>query len=377
MPSSPSFDNTTKLVARALGVPPAELLATFRPAVLDDLPAVLSLRTLEFGPHIAWDDKAYLCWRYRLGRADCGLGELWVVNHNDELLGMIGTEDMVCMHAGRRLIGMRSMDILVDPRAKNSGLGVWLNQALFRRSAFTLVVGSNPNSIGIMKRLYRLLPPGRLYYRYVDFRRYLERRFGKGSVAWIGAHAGKLIMRSWQLLSQLRYSGTVAVQPIHRFDDSVSALLAKASMDGNEVVVDRSASYLNRRLFDNPRAQYRVWGAYREREWLGYIAWRIVHRDDGEIWMHIMDMVVDARHRISALGALLAFTSRQAELGRCSFIGVMLQDANSEGIFRRQGFLGPKGDHVVTVHAENPSLLETLCQGRWNLTDLSFDRDGY
>jgi hypothetical protein len=374
---SPSFDSTTKLVARALGVAPAELLATLRPAVLDDLPAVLSLRQLEFGPDITWDDRAYLSWRYRLGRADCGLGDLWVVNHNGVLLGMIGTEDMVCMHGGRRFAGLRAMDILVDPRAKNSGLGVWLNQALFRRGEFTLVVGSNPNSIGIMKRLYRLLPSGSSYYRYVDLRRYLQWRFGKGAVAWLGAHVGKLIMRAWRLLAQWRYSGAVAIQPIHRFDESVNALMAKASTDPNEIVVERSGSYLNRRLFDNPRARYHAWGAYRDGEWLGYIASRIVRRDDGESWMHVMDVVVNAQHRTSTLDALVAFVSRQAELGHCSFIRIMLQGTNGRDALRRHGFLGPKGDHVITVHAEDPSLLEELCSSQWRLTELSFDRDGY
>ncbi len=378
MRPSPSFDSTTKLVARALGLTPAELLLARRPAVLDDLPSVLALRQLDFGPSITWNDSAYLAWRYRLGRADCGLGELWVVHHNGVLLGMIGTEDMVCAHAGRRLEGLRSMDILVDPRAKNSGLGVWLNQALFRQGDFTLVVGSNPNSIGIMKRLYQPLPPGCLYVRPVDFRRYLERRFGKGPAAWIGAPLGNLTMRCWRRFSQLLCERTVAIRPVHRFDESVSALVANASVDSNEVRVERSAAYLNRRLFDNPRAHYSVWGAYREGEWLGYIAWRVVHTHDGEIRMHIMDWQVGAPRRASTLGALLSFTSRHAELSHCSSIATMLPKGGLHGVLRQHGFLIPrKGvDQVVVVHAQDSSLLETLRSAKWPLTDLSFDLDG-
>lgn len=378
MRPSPSFDSTTKLVARALGLTAAELLLALRPAVLDDLPSVLMLRQLDFGRSITWDDRAYLTWRYRLGRMDCGLGELWVVIHNAVLLGMIGTEDMVCAHAGRRLEGLRGMDIRVDARAKNSGLGVWLNQALFRQGDFTLVVGSNPNSIGIMKRLYQPLPPGCLYVRPVDFRRYLERRFGTGAVTWIGTRLGNLTMRCWRHFSQLIYERTVVIRPVDRFDESVAVLVANASIDSDEVRVERSAAYLNRRLFDNPRARYKVWGAYREGEWLGYIAWRVVHTQDGETRMHIMDWQVSAPRRASTLGALLAFTSRHAELSHCSSIATMLPRGGLHGVLRQHGFLIPRNgvNQVVVVHAQDASLLETLRSAKWPLTDLSFDLDG-
>lgn len=377
MPSFPSFESTTRLVARALAISPEHLLADLRPARMDDLPAVLSLRQLEFGAYITWDDHAYLSWRYRLGRANCGLGELWVVTDGGSgLLGMIGTEEIACMHAGRRVPGVRAMDILVSPRAKNSGLGIWLNQALFQRGKFVLVVGSNPNSIGLMKRLYRDLPPGRLYHRYVDLQRYMTWRFGTGPAAWLGARFGNLLMWCWRHVLQLPLVG-YSIQPIHRFDESTDIFLDNASLDTGDIVLERSSEYLNRRLFENPRAQYRVSATYKDGVCLGYIAWRIIQRGDGEIWMYIVDLVADTRSGGGALSSLLTSVAREAELHRCSFVGITVQNGAIKPALRRHGFLGPKADQVVTLHSEDKLLLDELCGRNWHLTDLSFDGDGY
>jgi hypothetical protein len=377
MPSPPSFHSTTKLVARALGITPAQLRAGLRPACLADLPAVLSLRNLEFGASIAWDDGAYLSWRYRLGRQNLGLGDLWiVVNGAGSLLGMIGTEDMVCSQSGQRWVGVRAMDILVNPEAKNTGLGIWLNQALFDRYDFVLAVGSNPNSIGMLRRLYQTLLPGLLYHRYVDFHRYAKWRLGNEVAAWLAARIVNFTMRNWRRLWQIAIGGRLSIKPVYHFDDAIGVLLANGQVGPLDIVIEHTPAYLNRRLFENPRARYEVWGVYQQGTWLGYIAYRIAHRGDGEKWLYIVDLHVDFRQRTRTLGALLCFTTRQAELQLCSFIGISLQGGICDDAFRAHGFLGPKGEQTVTVHAEDPSLLRALSLGKWSLTDLSFDGDG-
>ena len=379
MPSPPSFETTTKLVARALHVTPAQLLAALRPAGEGDLAAVLLLRQENIGPSIVWDDEAYLTWRYRFGRTGYGFGDLWMAMHEGELLGFIGVEDMVCTHASRRVTCGRVMDILVAPRTKNSGLGIWLSQAMFRQNTFTLSVGANPNSVGTVHRLYALLPQPGMYQHPIDLQRYLEQRFGAGIMTRAAAQLGNLTMRCWRQLSRLTAGNAWTIKAVNRFDKSVEALAAKASIGPNEVVVERSADYLNRRLFDSPRSAYSVWGAYRGGEWLGYIAWRITLRSDSEVWMHVIDLQVDAVQHDAALRALLAFSLRQAELARCNFVGVTLQSGQYTGVLRRHGFLGPKNNvhHIVGLHAADPELLRTLCSGNWTLTDLCADQDGY
>ncbi|MEQ1517384.1 MAG: hypothetical protein ABL931_12945, partial [Usitatibacteraceae bacterium] len=158
MRHTPSFESTTKLVARALGIEAEKLLMGVRVATLSDLSAIVAFRLRHIREQIRWDDTAYLKWRYGLGRDDFGLGDLWVFELGDRLLGIVGAEDMGCFHAGQHMTGTRTMDILIDESVRHTGLGIWLNQAMFRKGAFTLAVGANENSIGTVKRLFRLLP---------------------------------------------------------------------------------------------------------------------------------------------------------------------------------------------------------------------------
>src|SRR5690606_31011585 len=88
----PDHDKLARLVARSLGLDTAALQDGLQPATLADLPQVLALRREHLPLSSAWDDGAYLRWRYRLGRADAGFGELWRVRARGELLAIIGTE---------------------------------------------------------------------------------------------------------------------------------------------------------------------------------------------------------------------------------------------------------------------------------------------
>ena len=90
----PSLEQTTRLVARALGMAPQQLQANLRIATLPDLPAVLNLRSRILANKLDWDDSAYLTWRYRLGANSGGQGDLWVLERQGQLLAVVGTEDL-------------------------------------------------------------------------------------------------------------------------------------------------------------------------------------------------------------------------------------------------------------------------------------------
>ena len=379
MTSAPTYEATTKLVARALGMPPAELAAGFRPAVLADLPEVLALRQGSIASQIRWNDREYLSWRYRLGREGAGLGELWILTRNGQLLGMVGAEEMTCTHHGRRLAGQRTMDILVAPEARNSGLGVWLNQAMFPHAAFTLAVGANRNSIGTVERLFRMLPPRRTWVHPVDFRHYLARRFDSPAVAALAARAGNAVTLCWRGLARLTGESGLTIRPVERFDPRFDAPPDAGAGDSVNVEAERRADYLNRRLFDNPRARYQVWEASSHGRPLGWIAWRVARRPDGSAWIHVIDWQALVPDRRSAtLGALLAFTSRQAVREGCTTVAVTLQGDADRGALRRHGYFAQPQDEatVVGLYAE-PALLDQLAAARWSLTDLSVDHDGY
>ena len=377
MKHPPAFETTTKLVARALGTSAEALLTGLKKASHADLSAVVEFRHNNFGEQIRWDDAAYLQWRYRLGRSDCGLGDLWVLYGPNRLLGMIGAEDMVCWHAGHRWIGARTMDILVDESARQSGLGVWLNQAMFRGADFTLAIGANENSAGTVNRLFLPLPVRQECVQPINIRHYVQRRFGRGSAAVVAITLGNLALRGWRRISTLASTKQIQMRPITRFDDSSTILTDPGRPD--QVQIERSATFLNRRLFDNPRARYAVTGAYRADRCIGHVAWRVATREDGQTWLHIIDWQIRGDDRDVTLRALLGFTGCQAENAACSFVMLTLQSQDQRSVFTRAGYWTRKGagQKIVGIHANDPALLATLKAAHWSLTDLSEDIDGY
>jgi hypothetical protein len=379
MAAAPSYDVTTKLVARALGMRADELEGSLRPAVLDDLPAVLALRQDSLGAQIRWNDRDYLSWRYRLGREGAGLGDLWISTRKGQLLGVVGSEIMTCKYDGRRLTGQRTMDILVAPEVRNSGLGIWLNQALFRHAEFTLAVGANQNSIGTVTRLYQMLPPRRTYVHPVDLRHYLVRQLSSRTVAMVIAWFGNAAMACWRGMVRSIGAGGLEIRPVVWFDERIKVFNTPLSESAGEVIVDRSSPYLNRRLFENPRAHYKVWEVLHRNETRGYIAMRTSTREDGSKWMHIIDLLVRvASDRSASMGALLSFATAEAVRLGCTTVAVTLQGDSHRKVLRWHGFVALRQDDASVVGLFAPPALGVqLTAASWSLTDLSVDHDGY
>ena len=135
---------------------PEELIASFQPATSRHLPGIIDLRGKVRS--VPWDEASYLRWRYDFsGRSDAR-SRLMVVAHGDRVLGMMGAEAVRLARGGDRLDALSTMDILVDPDLGGAGLGAWLNTALFATSPVVFELGANPNSLGLIKRLFHMLP---------------------------------------------------------------------------------------------------------------------------------------------------------------------------------------------------------------------------
>jgi hypothetical protein len=370
----PNFENTTRLVARALGLSADVLLAGFRPAHADDLNAVVEFRQRHSDEHMRPDDSDYLRWRYRFGRTDRGLGDLWVLHYETELLGIIGTEDMACSHGGKRWVGVRTMDIMVDKRLQSSGLGVWLNQAVFRNRDFTIAVGGNKNSSGTVKRLFHALPPTRQFIQPINTSSYVLRKLRQGILAALVSALANRAMHVWRTLGALSVGDNTEIRPITCFTEP---LIARTDAV-NRVIIERCAAFLNYRLFDNPRTPYLAVGAYRMGKLVGYIAWRIVTRGDGERWVHIVDWQTGDTARDDTLLVLLGYVGRKAEAAQCSFVLLVQHEGDHRRVLRRAGFWGPRvgSEKIIGLHAEDAATFETLSKADWFLTDLCDDNDG-
>lgn len=370
----PTFENTTRLVARALGLSADVLLAGFRPAHADDLNTIVEFRERHSDERVRPHDADYLFWRYRFGRTDGGLGDLWMLRHETELLGIIGTEDMVCIHGGKRWAGVRTMDIMIDRRLQSSGLGVWLNQAVFRNRDFTIAVGGNKNSSGTVKRLFHALPPTRQFIQPINTSSYVLRKLRQRVLAGMVSALANRAMRVWRTLGALSFGSKIEIRPITCFTEPPTARVEIL----NRVIIERSAAFLNYRLFENPRAPYIAAGAYCVDELVGYIAWRIVKRGDGERWVHIIDWQTSDVGRSTTLLALLAHVGRETEAARCDFALLVQHEGNHRQVLRRAGFWGPRAnsEKIIGLHAQDAATFNALSEADWFLTDLCDDNDG-
>ena len=176
-PRVPAHDKLGRLVARSLGLGEAALHEGLRAATLDDLPELIALRREHLLPGHEWDDDAYLRWRYRLGREGAGFGELWCLRAHGRVLATIGVEDLPIELDGQALAGAQGDGPAGTAEAQESGLGIWLNQAMLARHGFTLAVGANQNSAGIVRRLFEPLPPRLTFTHPLDLQPFVRRRW--------------------------------------------------------------------------------------------------------------------------------------------------------------------------------------------------------
>jgi hypothetical protein len=299
----PLLEKTSKLLARALRTTPDELVKSFRTATLDDLPQVLALRAQVLGADITWDDEAYLRWRYRLGRAQGGAGDGHVLVRGGELLGLIGTEDITLGWQGQTLAGVRVMDTLVRPDCADIGLGVWMALVLQSRHPLVLAVGANANSIGLVKRLFEVLPNRRIWVHVISFDHLIGKHL---PIPWLARHVGQLaslamsLVRAWALLG-----GRQGIEVEHTDGLPPEAdALARAATDADRIEVIRSREQWAWRL-STPRSQFDIWCARRRGELLGMVITRRDTLEDQRQGWTVMDVVLDRRCQAAAAKALL------------------------------------------------------------------------
>jgi hypothetical protein len=392
MRKAPSFEQTTRLVARALGTRGEQLVAGFRRVCAADLNAVLDLRVRALPEKVAWDDRNYLIWRYQLadtpaeaaareGAARCELWGLWLA---DALVGIVGREFSEVQYAGRRWRVSRGMDVLIDPIYAASGVGVWLSQAQLDGADASIAVGANVNSIGTIQRLYEAMPSRHSYTLPIDFRRVLPRLgVPKGAAAWLlGGVLNSLepLLHWWR---RPKGSNPYQIRPIPAFTDELLAPLSAAQLQrsAHRLEIMRSAELLNWRLIDNPRARYEVLGAFDGDRCAGYVAVRLGRGPIGEPAMQLIDWLTIGEGASAAcvLDRLFDAAIRRARARACAVVQAVVLHADGEAALRRLGFLtGRDAPYLVLgLHSRQATLQALASRSEaWCITDLSFDSDG-
>ncbi len=375
--NTPSFAKTTTLVSRALGLRAAQLTESFRPATLADLPGVLELRRRVIGENLTWDDSRYLQWRYDFeGRPD-GQGSCLVVAAGGKIHGLIGAERIRLAFGADTVDALSLMDIMVQPELDGSGLGIWLNMAVFEANPVVIEIGANPNSLGLINRLFHRLPDRKVYVAPLSFSRFLANRLHIPPVADLIALPANAAAMLWRAFSHRPRPKRWYFHDITRFDASVERLF-ESRWAPAEVMFVRSSSWLNWRLFRNPRAQYKVFGAWENGELVCYAAYQSTLRSDGLRTVSLVDWLVDERYGLDGFKALVRETVSRAWKEKADIVTVTPLHERSERSLLSLGFLGQSSEfNTVGVRCAEPSRWPLLYDGStWFLTEVNTDRDG-
>lgn len=369
----PEHEKLGRLVARSLGLDASTLQLGLNPALLADLPDITALRREHLHLSHKWDDGAYLRWRYRLGRTASGFGDLWCLRVRGQVMAIIGVEELHAEFDGRTLVGAQVMDLLVRPEAQDSGLGIWLNQAMLVHHDFTLAVGANQNSAGIVRRMFEPLAPRLTFTHPLDLGPFVRRRWPALATIPLAKHVGNIGLALWRLTLRIRVPRGLALKTVIRLNpqQAVPALRMPS-----RVHLHWDSAHLQQRLLNNPRRQLVLREARRGGAVVGLIAWSMEVDDQGHPELHVIDWHHD--HEDTLLG-LLHDALREAAALRCSCARLMLQDDAAQRVAARAGFMPSRDDEgrLCGVQSRDPALAVQLAKARWSLTDMSDDSDGF
>jgi hypothetical protein len=379
MSQPPNFEKTSRLIARALGLKPAQLHASFRPATLAELPHILSIRHDLLGTELRWDDTAYLTWRYRFGHASLGRGECWVLVRDEQVLGMVGTEELSVNYHGRSIPTISVMDIAMHPHFEGIGLGPWMAMSLCHQFACVVAVGSNPKSRGIVSKIFTRQADRRCYAHLISTRTLLARRIAAPRLGQALSRVLDTGLKLWRALCLFKPPTSLKIQAITQFEPSHQEFLDQ-SCDPHHPTLARTTAALNWRLFEISRTPHSVWGAFEHGELVGLIATHHGQSNAAGKFLTIEDCAIVASATLEASTirlALLTHAIQHAVQTQCERVSIIASHNPTEASLRRLGFIKHPNDfETFSVSTTDPALTRAIeAKVPWHLQGIHTDRD--
>jgi hypothetical protein len=380
MPSnSPSFETTTRIAARSLGIPPEALARALVPASAEHLDEVVAMRRAVFSSQISWDDRAYLSWRYGLAGSAAGESQLYVLIHAGQIIGSIGTETLTLRYRGREYSAQRIMDLAVARAMSDAGLGIWLTQVAFGRAPITIAVGATDESRRILDRFYSPLPPLKIATHLVRSRALLKKvlppMLPSGAAAWL-VDTGMVALRARRLRPRNPQIRVELVDEIPA-DASYFSSLNQRRQE-NQIVPVRSRAYLNHRAGTNPRCRMTIAIARRAGQLVGHAIWYI-RSFDGTSGrdLHVVGCEALDAGRDQVIAALLGSAAQSASASDCSRAWLSAQSADLLPGAGRAGFWQLRSMHrqPAGVYFRDATASVALQDAAWALSDLENDID--
>jgi len=278
------FDNISKALAKSMGLPVEDFSAGFKPAAESDVAALVAFWERNLGAEQSFNLEKYLRWRYSFLDDDSGNisdnmtgnvteensskrdaanrnNKLWTMTFNGQIMGMLGAQSMPLAVGDRQLEAIHTMDMLVDKSIDGGGLGAWMPLALNHHHDIMVLIGSNKNSSGLVRRIFQPMPNRRQWKMALNLTRLIEkvglsRRLAQGIAALSNPLAGA--MRNRRVKKYLRPEFTL--KNLTTFPDSVAAI--SHSHQNEFIYRPRSAAFLNWKFTENPNKTYQLLGVY-------------------------------------------------------------------------------------------------------------------
>jgi hypothetical protein len=370
-----TLEKITKIIARNLALSPAELYDSFSPANELDIPAVINFRQAHLGKSIAWQDDAYLRWRYDFsGNLTAALNRLWLLKVEGEILGIIGLDYVQLSCRGERINAANPLDLLVDIKWDGLGVGVWMTMVLQHDYSLMFAMGATKSSKALVQKLFTPMPDLGNWKYLLNSSRYLHKKIhplllplaakcvDTGlSVArkWLGR--GKT--KPWQLAPVLNFA-------LH--SSQLDALM-DTYQDTLWILRQRSADFLQWRFLTNPRRHYDALGLFKDGSLAGYAIYHIKERSH----LHIDDLFT-ASNNLPGLQALIVTLLEIASAEGVDLVSFTAHNELWQTLMIPLGFTFREDGHLFGVAVQDSELqAHFIDPSRWWVTSCDTHSEGF
>jgi len=285
----------------------------------------------------ALKERAWFDWKHL--RNPFGVPHLYKILEDGELAGTVGLLAQPFRHDGRALTAVQAVDGLMGPAIRGKGL---FNDVM------AFVVDTAPDGVdgprfgtgfaslpGSMKALENAG-----WERLAGFR-VRKALLSTGSLDSLpgGAVLSRLLAPFWNLVRSLLFAGAardLAVEEITRFTEDMDRFQPEGRVCG-----ERSATFLNWRVFDNPRDAMRAFVLRRGDETVGYA----VCKPQRKSWE-----VVEFRTSLPGRGAAVAFLKHLHEARLTESVEFWLLDGFLQEDRLPRGLLDRGASGAMFVH---------------------------
>ncbi len=370
-----TLEKITTIIARSLSITPVELYEAFAPANETDLPDIILFRQGQLGKSIAWQDEAYLRWRYDFsGNLTGPVNRLWLLKINSEILGMIGLDYVQLNCRGERIDASNPLDLVVLAKLDGLGLGVWMSMVLQQVNGLMFAMGATKSSRTIVQKLFTPMADLGSWKYLLHSSRYLHKKIHPvllplvakcvdTALAMTRKWLGRGKKKHWQLAPVLNFS-------LH---GPQLETLMESYRDTLWIMRHRSADFLQWRFLTNPRRQYNALGLFHE----GLLAGYAVYHIKGQSHLHIDDLF-DAAGNLKGLQAMVVALLEIASAASVDLVCFTAHNELWQTLMIPLGFTFREDAHLFGVAVKDSELqADFIDPARWWVTSCDTHSEGF